>query len=151
MKVILLDKIDNLGNLGEEVIVKSGYARNFLIPKSKAIVATAKNVAAFKAQQLELKNEMLEMWNKAKNFSKKLNALGHVTISAKSGIEGKLFGSIGARDIADAVMKASGFKISKSQIRLPNDDVFKNLGTYSIKIHIYNEIFSILDIIIIGQ
>lgn len=150
MKVILLDNIHNLGNFGAEITVKSGYARNFLIPKSKAIIATVKNIAEFKKRQLKLQNEILERWNQAKSCSDTINALKCVTIPAKSGIEGRLFGSVGSRDIADAVTKASGFNVSKSQVRLPNNDVLKSIGTYNIKIHIYNEIFAMLDIIIVN-
>lgn len=151
MKIILLDNIDNLGKLGSEIKVKSGYARNFLIPQSKAIVATTKNIAIFKEQQRKLKVEVLKKWNEAKICAEKINMLQHVTITAKSGISGKLFGSIGSRDIADTITKASGVKIFKSQIRLPNNDVLKTIGTYSIKIHIYNDIFAMLDIIIVDM
>lgn len=149
MKVILLDKIDNLGGLGEEIIVRSGYARNFLIPKSKAIVATKKNIKIFKEQQIKLNEKIAEIQNKAKSYSTKINELGHITISVKSGIEGKLFGSIGAKDIANVLSKTIGFKILKSQIRLPRGSALRAIGTYQIKVHIYKKIFSILDVNII--
>lgn len=149
MKVILLDNVRNLGNFGTEVIVKSGYARNFLIPKLKAIAATKINIAKFKAQQLELQSRAFDKKNKAKSFAKKISMLEHVIITAKSGIEGRLFGSVGARDIANAITRDSGINIDKFQIRLPNNDVLKKIGTYRIKIHIYNEIFVMLNIIIV--
>lgn len=148
MKIILLDNIDNLGSLGAEVTVKSGYARNFLIPKSKAIVATTKNIATFKEQQLKLQTKIINIQNNAKICAEKINSLGHIIISAKSGIGGKLFGSVGARDIADAITKVVDFNVFKSQIRLPNNNLLKNIGTYNVKIHIYGDIFSTLDVII---
>lgn len=149
MKVILLDNIDNIGSLGEEVKVKSGYARNFLIPQSKAIIASKRNIAIFKEQSIKLQNMELEKRNKAKIISEKINMLKSITIKVKSGIEGKLFGSIGARDIANAITKSLDINVHKSQIRLPDNDVFKTIGTYGIKIHIYNEIFATLDVNIV--
>lgn len=149
MKVILLDNIDNLGSLGSKVIVRSGYARNFLIPKSKAIVATKKNIEVFKKEQYKLQNKNLEKWKAAKICSEKISTLERVVIAAKSGIEGKLFGSVGSRDIADAITKAVGFSVMKFQVRLPNNEILKTVGTHKVKIHIYNEIFSTLDIIIV--
>lgn len=150
MKVILLDKINNLGSLGAQVTVKSGYARNFLIPRAKAIVATKKNIDDFKAQQSKLQVESREKWNTAKNCAETINALKCVVIKANAGVEGKLFGSVGSRDIADAIIKIVGFSVTKAQVRLPNNDVLKAVGTYNVKIHIYNEIFSVLDIVIVN-
>lgn len=150
MKIILLSNVDKLGNIGSEVIVRSGYARNFLIPKSKAIPATKKNIEMFKLQQLELQSKAIETQNQAEFHAKMINKLGSVTIKAKSGVEGKLFGSVGARDIATAITTASGFNISKSQIRLPNHDALRTTGTHSIDIHIYNNIFATINVIILG-
>lgn len=146
MKVILLDNVNNLGKFGEEVAVKSGYARNFLIPKSKAIIATQSNVIMFKKQQLDLQDAVLKKQNAAGVCAEKINALEYVTITAKSGVAGKLFGSVGSRDVAKVITKASGVYVNKSQVRLPNNDVLKKIGIYSVKIHIYNEIFAVLDV-----
>ncbi|URJ29347.1 50S ribosomal protein L9 [Blochmannia endosymbiont of Camponotus modoc] len=151
MKIILLDNIDKLGNMGSEIIVRSGYARNFLIPKSKAMPATKKNIEIFKAQQIELQAKAIEAQTQAEFCAKTINKLGSITIKAKSGVEGKLFGSIGSRDIATAITAASGFNISKSQIRLPNHDVLRTIGTYSINVHIYNDIFSKINVIILDE
>lgn len=150
MKVILLDNINNVGLLGEEVQVKPGYARNFLIPRSKAVMATKRNIEIFKEQKIKLKDMELEKRNKAAVLVEKINVLKSITIKAKSGIEGKLFGSIGARDIASVIIKSLDININKSQIRLPNNDALKAIGTYSVKIHIYNEIFAMLDVNIVG-
>ncbi|URJ23147.1 50S ribosomal protein L9 [Blochmannia endosymbiont of Camponotus sp. C-003] len=150
MKIILLSNIDKLGSIGSEVIVRSGYARNFLIPKSKAIPSTKKNIEIFKAQQLELQSKTIAAQTQAEFCAETINKLGSITIKAKSGVEGKLFGSIGSRDIATAITAASGFNISKSQIRLPNHDVLKTIGTYNINIHIYNDIFAKINVIILG-
>ncbi|WP_331828745.1 50S ribosomal protein L9 [Candidatus Blochmannia sp. SNP] len=148
MKIILINNVDKLGNIGSEITVKSGYARNFLIPKYKAMSATKNNIAIFKAKQLELQNKAIEMKTKAEFCAETINKLKSITIRAKAGVEGKLFGSVGSRDIADAITTASGFKIFKSQIRLPNHNALRAIGTYNINIHIYNDIFAKINVII---
>ncbi len=112
MQVILLDKVANLGNLGDQVKVKAGYARNYLVPQGKAVPATRKNVEFFEARRAELAAKLSEKLAAANARAEKINALGTVTITAKAGEESKLFGSIGARDIADAVT-AAGVEVSK--------------------------------------
>ncbi|URJ30640.1 50S ribosomal protein L9 [Candidatus Blochmannia vicinus (nom. nud.)] len=151
MKIILINDVDKLGNTGSEITVKSGYARNFLIPKYKAMPATKNNIAIFKAKQLEFQNKAIEIQTKAELCAETINKLKSITIKAKSGVEGKLFGSIGSRDIAAAITTASGFKVFKSQIRLPNHNVLRTTGTYNINIHIYNDIFAKIDVIIVSQ
>ncbi|URJ29712.1 50S ribosomal protein L9 [Blochmannia endosymbiont of Camponotus sp.] len=151
MKIILIDDVDKLGTMGSEITVKSGYARNFLIPKYKAMPATKNNIAIFKAKQLELKNKAIEMQTKAELCAETINKLKSITITARSGVEGKLFGSIGSRDIADAITTASGLKVFKSQIRLPNHNVLRSTGTYNINIHIYNDVFARIDVVIVSQ
>ncbi|WP_159714852.1 50S ribosomal protein L9 [Blochmannia endosymbiont of Camponotus nipponensis] len=151
MKVILLNNIDKLGSIGSEITVRAGYARNFLIPKSQAMQATKKNLEIYKAKQLELQTKAVEAQNKAEFYAETINKLGSVIIRVKSGVEGKLFGSIGARDIATAITKASGLNIYKSQIRLPNHDVLRTIGTYNVYIHIYNEIFAKINVVVLSQ
>lgn len=148
MKIILINNVDKLGNIGSEITVKSGYARNFLIPKYKAMPATKNNIAIFKEKQLELQNKAIEMRTQAEMCAETINKLKSITIKAKAGVEGKLFGSIGSRDIANAVTTASGFKVVKSQIRLPNHSVLRTTGTYNINIHIYNDIFAKINVVI---
>lgn len=103
MQVILLDKVANLGSLGDQVNVKAGYARNFLVPQGKAVPATKKNVEFFEARRAELEAKLADVLSAAEARAEKINALETVTIASKAGDEGKLFGSIGTRDIADAV------------------------------------------------
>ena len=106
MQVILLDKVANLGSLGDQVNVKAGYARNFLVPQGKAVPATKKNIEFFEARRAELEAKLAEVLAAANARAEKINALETVTIVSKAGDEGKLFGSIGTRDIADAVTAA---------------------------------------------
>ncbi|MBB1356102.1 50S ribosomal protein L9, partial [Pseudoalteromonas sp. SR45-5] len=118
MQVILLDKIANLGSLGEQVVVKSGFARNFLFPQGKAVPATKANIETFDARRAELEAKIAEQLVAAQARAEKLEALAEVTLVSKAGDEGKLFGSIGTRDIADAI-SAVGVEVAKSEVRLP--------------------------------
>lgn len=148
MKIILLDKIEKLGEIGSEVIVKSGYARNFLFPKSKAILATKKNLAIFKEKQHSIQSKIIEKQKQARVHAKIISDIKNITITAQSSIKGKLFGSIGPKDVAQAITKVVDFKILKSQVRLPSNENLKSAGTYNIKIHIYDNIFATLNIIV---
>lgn len=148
MKIILLDKIEKLGNIGSKIIVKSGYARNFLIPKSKAILATKQNLEIFKEKELQLQSTITSKQIQAELQAKAISNIEKITITARSSVSGKLFGSVGAQVIAKAITEAVGFKILKSQIRLPNREILKSIGVYNIKIHIYDQIFSDFKVII---
>lgn len=142
MEIILLEKIRNLGALGDKVNVKAGYGRNFLIPEGKAIYATAANIKKFEARRAEL--EKIEAGHLKEAIAKKdaIEALGLVTINVKTGEEGKLFGSIGTRDIADAVT-AAGVAVEKSEIDLPNG-VLRNTGEYDIVVELHGDVKAIL-------
>ncbi len=118
MQVILLDKIANLGGLGDQVVVKSGFARNFLFPKGKAVPATKANIETFEARRADLEAKIAEELVAAQARAEKLEALAEVTLVSKAGDEGKLFGSIGTRDIAEAI-SAVGVEVAKSEVRLP--------------------------------
>ncbi|MGL4746828.1 MAG: 50S ribosomal protein L9, partial [Shewanella sp.] len=118
MNVILLDKIANLGNLGDQVAVKAGYARNYLLPQGKAVVANESNVKVFEARRAELEAKIAADLAAANQRAEKIAALEAVVIASKAGDEGKLFGSVGNRDIADAVT-AAGVELAKSEVRLP--------------------------------
>ncbi|MWP62885.1 MULTISPECIES: 50S ribosomal protein L9 [Gilliamella] len=147
MQIILLDKVANLGSLGDQVNVKAGYARNFLIPQGKAVAATKKNIEFFEARRAELEAKLAETLKAAEERVAQINALGKVTITSKAGDEGKLFGSIGTRDIADAV-KARGIQVSKSEVRLPNG-VLRTTGEHEVFFQVHSEAFAklIVDII----
>lgn len=149
MQVILLDKIANLGGLGDEVSVKSGYARNFLIPQSKAVMATKANVEHFETRRAELEAKVAEVLAAAKVNADKIAALENVVISSKAGDEGKLFGSIGSRDIADAVT-AAGVKIKKSEVRLPEGPL-RNVGQYEISVQMHPEVIATLKLSVVSE
>jgi large subunit ribosomal protein L9 len=138
MEVILLENIGNLGGLGDQVSVKAGYGRNYLIPQGKAVPATEANVAEFEARRAELERAAAEALTAAQARAEALGALLMITIEANAGEEGKLFGSIGTRDIADAVT-AAGCEIDKSEVRLP-EGALRETGEYSIAIQVHPEV-----------
>ncbi len=138
MEVILLENIENLGTLGDKVSVKSGFARNFLVPHGKAKVATAANLAEFEASRAELEKAAAEALGGAEARQQAIEALGVLEIKAKVGSEGKLFGSIGNADIADTVT-ASGVPVEKREIRLP-DGPIRTTGEHTINIHIFTDV-----------
>ncbi|TWH77212.1 large subunit ribosomal protein L9 [Azomonas agilis] len=137
MEVILLEKIANLGNLGDKVTIKGGYARNYLLPQGKATRATAENVAAFEARRAELERLAAEKKASAEERAAQLAEL-EVTITAVAGDEGKLFGSIGTADIADA-LTASGVPVAKSEVRLPNGSI-RLVGEYDVALHLHTDV-----------
>lgn len=137
MNVILLEKVQNLGSLGDQVTVKSGYARNFLIPQGKAKPATKDNVAEFEARRAELEKQAAEALASAQSVYEKMNGMV-VTVEASAGEEGKLFGSIGTQDIADA-LQASGFDIERRHVRLP-EGVLRHTGTFEIDVQLHIDV-----------
>ncbi|EGR1860577.1 50S ribosomal protein L9 [Vibrio cholerae] len=149
MQVILLDKIGNLGSLGDTVNVKSGYARNFLIPQGKAVMATKANVAMFESRRAELEAKVAEQLAAAQTRADQVNALEAVVIASKAGDEGKLFGSIGTRDIADAIT-ASGVKVSKSEVRLP-EGALRNVGAYEVSVQLHSEVFATAKVQVVAE
>lgn len=138
MEVILLENIENLGSLGDKVTVKSGFARNYLLPGGKAKPATAENIAEFEKIKAELEKAAAEALATAQVRKAAIEALGSVVITAKVGSEGKLFGSIGTADIADAVT-AAGTPIEKREIRLP-EGALRVTGEHEIDIHLYTDV-----------
>ena len=138
MQVILLDKIANLGGLGDQVVVKSGFARNFLFPQGKAVPATKANVEKFEARRAELEAKIAEQLAAAQARAEKVAELGEVTIAAPAGEEGKLFGSIGVRDIADA-STAGGTEVENSEVRLPEGPI-RVTGEYEIELQLHSEV-----------
>lgn len=149
MQVILLDKIAHLGKVGDQVNVKSGYARNFLIPQGKAVMATAANIEHFEARRAELEEKAAQALAAAVDRAARLEALGSVTIASKAGDEGRLFGSIGTRDIADAI-NAKGVEVAKSEVRLPNG-LIRTLGEHEVTFQFHGEVFSHLNVIIVAE
>jgi len=137
MEIILLERIADLGVLGDRIKVKPGYARNYLIPKGKATEATSKNIARFEARRAELERVAFEALAKAKARAEQLAEL-IVTLSVKSGSEGRLFGSVGAADIANAV-SAAGIELQKYEVRLPEGSI-RQTGEYDVDLHLHPEI-----------
>lgn len=146
MQVILLEKIRNLGNLGDKVNVAAGYARNFLVPQGKAASATPENLAKFEAQRVEFEKAAKEAHAQAQLRAEKLAQLESITISAKVGEEGKLFGSIGARDIASAIT-AAGCHVDKNEIILPQGPI-RLVGEHEIQVQLHSDISSTVKITI---
>jgi len=149
MEVILLENIENLGSLGDKVSVKAGYARNFLVPKRKAQMATANNLAQFEERRADL--EAAAAAAKAENEArkKKIEALGIIVITSKVGSEGKLFGSIGTSDIADAIIAVGGV-VEKREVRLPEGTI-RTTGEHAIDIHLYTDVDAVITISIVGE
>ncbi len=147
MEIILLEKVTNLGNLGDQVNVKGGYARNFLLPQGKATLATAENVAAFEARRAELEKQAAEKKANAEARADELNEL-EVTITATAGDEGKLFGSIGTHDIADA-LTASGIEVAKSEVRLPNGTI-RHVGEYDVTVHLHTDVEATVRVVVVA-
>lgn len=149
MEVILLEKVGKLGSIGDKVNVKSGYGRNFLIPQGKAIFATAKNLADFESRRAELEAAAAEQKSAAETRGEKLAALESVVITANAGDEGKLFGSIGTRDIADAIT-AAGVEIVKSEVKLP-EGALRELGEYDIDIQLHAEVTQAVKLSVVAE
>ena len=149
MEVILLDKIAKLGGLGDKVTVKSGYARNFLLPKGKAVFASSANVEHFEARRADLEKQLAEVLKTAEARAVKVTELAEITIASKAGEEGKLFGSIGTRDIADAISEA-GVAVTKAEVRLPLGTI-RETGEFDIAIHLHNDVDTSIKVIVIAE
>ncbi|HEY9043503.1 MAG TPA: 50S ribosomal protein L9 [Rheinheimera sp.] len=149
MQIILLDKVANLGGLGDNVTVKSGYARNFLFPQGKAVPATKANIEKFEARRAELEAKLAADLAAANDRAAKIAALGEVTIASKAGDEGKLFGSVGTRDIADAITEA-GVKVSKAEVKLPNGTL-RETGEFDIDLQLHAEVIATVKVVVIAE
>lgn len=148
MEVILLEKVGKLGALGDRVTVKGGYARNFLLPQGRAVLANEANVAEFEARRAELEKSAQEQLNAANTRAEALNGKT-VAITAKAGDEGKLFGSIGTRDIAEAA-EANGWTLDKSEVRLPEGPL-RNTGEHEVQCQVHAEVFATITVAITGE
>ena len=148
MDVILLQKVANLGNIGDRVKVRSGYGRNFLLPEGKATLATPDNVARFEARREELEKAAREHLSSAEERRDALKEF-KLTITAKAGTEGKLFGSIGTADIAEALSKAN-FKVERSEVRMPNGPL-RMVGEHNVGLHLHADIDVPLAVLIVAE
>ena len=149
MEVILLENIGNLGALGDKVDVKAGFGRNYLIPQGKAVPANEANVAEFEARRAELEAAAAQSLTEAEKRAEAINALGLISIPANAGEEGKLFGSIGTRDIAEAIA-AAGCEVDKSEVRLP-EGALRELGEYEIAIQVHGEVTAMVAVAVIPE
>lgn len=148
MDVILLENIGKLGNLGDQVTVKAGYGRNFLIPFGKAVPATKDNIASFEARRADLEAAAAEKLGAAQARAEKLTGTA-ITIEANAGDEGKLFGSIGTADIADAVT-AAGNEVAKSEVRLPNGAI-REVGEFEVDLQLHSDVTVTINVAIVTQ
>lgn len=148
MNIILLEKIRNLGDLGQTVSVAAGYGRNFLIPQGKAVPATEANVQRFEERRAELEAKAAEELTAAQARAEKLAELA-IVIAANSGDEGKLFGSIGTADIAEAVT-AAGVELAKKEVRMP-EGALRQLGEYNIVVHLHTDVEASVAVSIIAE
>ncbi len=147
MDVILLERVGKLGELGEKVSVKAGFGRNFLLPKGMAVPATKDNLVAFEARRAELEANAKAKLEAAQKRADSLADL-NVTIPANAGEEGKLFGSIGTRDIAEHISKS--VEVSKSEVRMP-EGVIRDLGEYEIAIQVHSDVSQVVKIAVVQE
>jgi len=145
MEVILLEKVGKLGTVGDKVNVKSGFGRNYLLPKGKAAAATEGNLKEFEERRAELEKAAANKKEAAEIRARELEDV-KVTIAVKAGDEGKLFGSIGARDIADAIT-AAGVSVTKSEVKLP-EGTLREVGEYEIDVQLYVDVTQVVGLII---
>ena len=148
MEVILLEKIKRLGDLGEKAVVANGYARNYLVPQGKAVLATPQNLAEFETRRAELERTQKDTLAAAQARAKQLQEI-IVEIAGKVGVEGKLFGSVNAADIAQAISEG-GIKISKHEIRLP-DGPIRQIGEYDVAIHLHPDVDAFVTVQVIAE
>ncbi|MBU2862589.1 50S ribosomal protein L9 [Reinekea marina] len=148
MEVILLEKVGKMGVLGDTVNVKSGFARNFLFPTGKAVVATADNVKLFEDRRAELMKAEQEKLASAQARADQLAEV-ELTVTANAGDEGKLFGSIGPRDVADLV-SATGVEIEKSEVKMPQGPI-RAVGEYQIAVQLHPEVTSEIHLIVVAE
>jgi large subunit ribosomal protein L9 len=148
MEVILLQKVANLGNIGDRVKVRSGFGRNFLLPQGKATLATPENIARFEARRAELERLAREHLSSAEERATAMKDF-KLTIHAKAGTEGKLFGSIGTSDIAEHLTRAN-FKVERSEVRLPNGPL-RMLGEHTVNLHLHADVDVPVQVTIVAE
>lgn len=148
MQIILLDKVVNLGNLGDVVKVKDGYARNFLIPQKMAKRATPAAMAEFEARRAELEKAAAEKLAAAQGVADKMNGTA-VTVARKAGMDGRLFGSVGNADVAEA-LKLAGFDVDKAAVRMP-DGPLKAIGEFPLDIALHTDVLANISVNVVAE
>ncbi len=148
MQIILMEKVVNLGQLGDVVKVKDGYARNYLIPNGKAKRATKDNLAEFERRRAELEKVQAEQLAAAQSHAEKLEGL-LVQVTQKAGVDGRLFGSVTNADISEA-LKSQGFDIAKAQVRMPQGPL-KQIGDYPITVSLHTDVTAQITVSVLGE
>lgn len=148
MEIILLEKVANLGTIGDRVHVKPGYGRNFLLPKGKASLATSANIAQFEARRVELERRQAEELAAAQERMAQLQALT-LRVAAKAGSEGKLFGSLGTMDIVEACA-AAGVTVERKQVRLPNGPI-RTVGEHVVDLHLHTDVDVSIRVMVVAE
>ena len=148
MQIILLEKVGNLGGLGDVVKVKDGFARNFLIPQGKAKRATEANLKEFEGRRSELEQRQTDILASAQARAEKLTGAS-ATISQKAGVDGRLFGSVGTADIAEA-FTAAGFEVKKTEVRLP-EGALKQVGEYDLVLGLHHDVTVDVKVVVVGE
>ena len=148
MQIILLEKVTNLGGLGDVVKVREGYARNFLIPQGKAKRATRENLAEFEKRRADLEKAQSEQLSAAQERASKLDGLT-VEIAQKAGVDGKLFGSVTNADVSDA-LKAQGYDVPKANVRMPQGPL-KNVGEHPLKVALHTDVVVTVNVSVVGE
>jgi large subunit ribosomal protein L9 len=148
MQVILMEKLANLGDLGEVVKVKDGYARNYLIPHGKAKRATDANIKAFEARRVELEKAQADALGRAQERGAKLDGLT-VQVVQKAGVDGRLFGSVTNYDIVEALTK-QGHEVERSQVRMP-DGPLKQVGDYRLQLALHPDVIVAINVAVLGE
>lgn len=149
MQVILLERIKNLGNLGDKVSVRPGYGRNYLLPKGKALPATPSNLAVFEARRAEYEKAQTDALARAQPRAARLAEVT-VVIARKSGGEGKLFGSVGPADIAEAVTKSAGIELTRQEVRMPEGPL-RQVGEYNVDLHLFAEVDASVKVRVVAE
>lgn len=149
MQVILLEKIGRLGNIGDRVDVKAGYGRNFLMPQGKAVPATRENIAMFEERRAELEAASAEKLTAAKGRAKLIEQIGEIHIVANASEEGKLFGSVGTREIAEAVT-AAGQNLEKAEVLLP-EGAIREVGEYDIDLQLHSDVAAMIKLVVTAE
>ena len=146
MEVILLEKVANLGDLGDKVTVKSGYGRNYLVPGKKAVPATEDNVKIFEERRAELEKVAAEKLAEAQARAEKIAEVGNIVIKSNAGDEGKLFGSVNVGEVADA-LTAAGVEVAKSEVSMPEGPI-RMIGEYDIDIHLHSDVAQTVKVVV---
>lgn len=148
MQIILLEKVTNLGGLGDVVKVRDGYARNFLIPQGKAKRATTANMAEFEARRAELERLQADKLAEAQTVAQKLDGIS-LEMPRKAGVDGRLFGSVGSADIIEA-LAAKGFEVERGAVRLP-DGPIKQIGEVALEVALHSDVIATVNVVVVAE